>query len=88
MKFINYAFYPSFVSGTLEPEMAPATQARVRIRIRNSKFGIEIDKFAHSECSELGGTAEGNCAMGFGTCCVFTKSVCASTVSQNNTYIQ
>merc|ERR1711971_829098 len=41
-----------------------------------------------SECTSKGGTADGNCAAGFGACCTFTLSTCGSTVSQNITYIQ
>merc|ERR1711997_179860 len=43
-----------------------------------------------SECSDKGGTASGNCASGFGVCCLFTvsKSDCAGTIANNITYIQ
>ena len=27
--------------------------------------------FSESECSDKGGTKDGNCAQGFGSCCVF-----------------
>merc|ERR1711956_113865 len=40
------------------------------------------------ECTSKGGTADGNCAAGFGACCTFTLSTCGTTVSQNITYIQ
>ena len=26
--------------------------------------------YTSQECSDLGGTADGNCANGFGTCCI------------------
>jgi hypothetical protein len=44
--------------------------------------------FTTSECSQKGGTSSGNCASGFGVCCVFQVSTSGSTISQNNTYIQ
>lgn len=42
---------------------------------------------ASSECSSRSGSALGNCAAGFGVCCVFSSSTCGSTVSQNCSYI-
>merc|ERR1711953_417411 len=44
--------------------------------------------FSTTECTSKGGTADGNCAAGFGVCCTFLKSDCGSTVSNNCTYIQ
>jgi len=43
--------------------------------------------FTTSECSSKGGSAQGNCAAGFGVCCVFFVSATTSEVSQNCTYI-
>jgi len=43
--------------------------------------------FTSSECSSKGGSASGNCAAGFGVCCVFSVSAGSSTISQNCTYI-
>merc|ERR1719427_1938646 len=43
--------------------------------------------FTASECSSKGGTAQGNCAAGFGVCCIFSVSATASTISENCTYI-
>jgi len=44
--------------------------------------------YTTTECSDKGGTSSGSCAMGFGTCCIFTKNKCAETIDQNTTYIQ
>merc|ERR1711997_863432 len=44
--------------------------------------------YTASECASKGGTADGNCAAGFGACCTFTLSTCGTSVSQNITYIQ
>ena len=45
--------------------------------------------FTATECTDNSGTASGNCASGFGICCLFTISgTTGLTVSQNNTYIQ
>jgi len=43
--------------------------------------------YSESECTSKGGTVDGNCAAGFGVCCMFTLSTCGGTVSQNCTYI-
>merc|ERR1719348_2531883 len=43
--------------------------------------------FTASECSSKGGSAMGNCAAGFGVCCVFSVSASGSTVSTNCSYI-
>jgi len=43
--------------------------------------------YTSGECSSRGGSASGNCASGFGVCCVFSISASGSRVSQNNTYI-
>jgi len=41
-----------------------------------------------TECSSNSGTADGNCASGFGVCCVYKFSSCSSSVTKNCTYIQ
>ena len=41
-----------------------------------------------SECSKIGGQAAGNCASGFGVCCIFIVSTAGATIDQNCTYIQ
>jgi len=43
--------------------------------------------FTAAECSSNGGSAQGNCAAGFGVCCVFSISASGRSVSQNNSYI-
>jgi len=40
-----------------------------------------------SECSSRGGSSQGNCAAGFGVCCIFTYSSSKSVINQNNSYI-
>merc|ERR1719367_1882270 len=45
--------------------------------------------YSATECSDNGGKASGNCASGFGVCCLFVLSSTSKlTVSENNTYIQ
>lgn len=44
--------------------------------------------FTASECSNKGGTASGNCAAGFGVCCLFLVSTTGSTINQNCTYLR
>jgi len=43
--------------------------------------------FTAGECSSRGGSANGNCAAGFGVCCVFSISTSGSKLSENNSYI-
>merc|ERR1719350_739303 len=44
--------------------------------------------YTSSECSAKGGSADGNCAAGFGVCCVIYTSTCGTAVSTNTTYIR
>lgn len=44
--------------------------------------------FTSSECTSKGGTASGNCAAGFGVCCLFLISSSGSTINQNCSYIR
>jgi hypothetical protein len=45
--------------------------------------------YTTTECSDKGGQTSGNCASGFGVCCVFIdKSVTTKTISENRTYIR
>merc|ERR1712166_1389200 len=44
--------------------------------------------FTAEECTAKGGTASGGCAMGFGTCCLFTQDTCGGQVDNNCTHIQ
>merc|ERR1712106_1077232 len=44
--------------------------------------------YTATECSAAGGSADGNCAAGFGVCCLITTNTCGSTISTNTTYIR
>jgi len=44
--------------------------------------------YTATECSDAGGSADGNCAAGFGVCCIITTSTCGSTISTNTSYIR
>jgi len=44
--------------------------------------------YTSSECSGKGGAGDGNCASGFGVCCIITTSTCGSTISTNTSYIR
>merc|ERR1711971_1251020 len=44
--------------------------------------------YTSSECQNKGGTTSGNCAAGFGVCCLFVVSSTSTTISENCTYIQ
>merc|ERR1712012_1522444 len=41
-----------------------------------------------TECNSKSGTADGNCASGFGVCCTFRFTACGKTITENCTYIQ
>jgi len=43
--------------------------------------------YTSTECQNKGGTASGNCAAGFGVCCLFTTQT-SGTISENCSYIQ
>ena len=44
--------------------------------------------YTSSECTSNGGNADGNCAAGFGVCCVISTSTCGSIISTNITYLK
>ena len=44
--------------------------------------------YTSSECSAKGGSADGNCAAGFGVCCVIYSTTCGTSISTNTTYIR
>merc|ERR1719510_1466118 len=45
--------------------------------------------YTSTECSDKSGTKSGNCAAGFGVCCVFVYNVLAdTTITENRTHIQ
>jgi hypothetical protein len=45
--------------------------------------------YTNTECSDKGGTVSGNCASGFGVCCVFLNVASASsTITENRTRIR
>lgn len=43
--------------------------------------------YTKEECTAQGGSQQGNCAMGFGVCCVFQQTGCDITVNRNCTYV-
>lgn len=46
--------------------------------------------FTSTECSDKGGTQSGNCASGFGVCCIFINNgaAAASTITENRTRLR
>jgi len=46
--------------------------------------------YSTTECADKKGTKSGNCASGFGVCCVFLNTAAASTatISENRTYLR
>merc|ERR1712165_42637 len=44
--------------------------------------------FSETECSDKNGVKDGNCAQGFGACCIFQVNTGAGSVTYNNSYIE
>jgi len=44
--------------------------------------------YTTTECDDKGGKASGNCASGFGVCCLFKVQLASQEINQNCTYIQ
>jgi len=44
--------------------------------------------YTTTECTNKGGTASGNCAAGFGVCCLFVFNSASTSITENCTYIQ
>ncbi|XP_059079510.1 uncharacterized protein LOC131877757 [Tigriopus californicus] len=44
--------------------------------------------FSASDCQARSGLVDGNCASGFGVCCVFMLTSCGGTVTQNTTFVR
>jgi len=89
-------------AGSAEPA-APASQKDARLLSLFAIVNFENDDcvavdggtatgnlgkcYTSTECTSKGGVARGNCAAGFGTCCVVTIAACGGTVDKNSTYI-
>jgi len=43
--------------------------------------------YTADECTSQGGSQQGNCALGFGVCCVFQQTGCDVTVNRNCSYV-
>jgi len=43
--------------------------------------------YTKEECSNKGGTEDGDCAQGYGVCCTFISN-CGASLSENNTYFE
>jgi len=44
--------------------------------------------YTSEECSDKGGTEDGNCAASFGVCCVIRVSTCPGAATQNGSYVE
>lgn len=44
--------------------------------------------YTAEECSDNGGTEDGNCAASFGVCCVIKVSTCPGVATQNGTFLE
>lgn len=83
---------------TLNPDSALTSNRRGRVGLVNLVQFENIDCmttsgqagvcYTESECAAKGGTVEGNCAQGFGSCCHLTFKKCGGDVVNNCTHIQ
>lgn len=53
-----------------------------------STSGMKGTCMSTSDCTSGGGTKDGNCASGFGVCCVHRVNTCGGTVKKNCSYIE
>lgn len=44
--------------------------------------------YTSEECSDNGGTEDGNCAASFGVCCVLRVNTCPGAATQNGSYVE
>lgn len=44
--------------------------------------------YTSQECSDKNGQEQGNCASGFGVCCIISVSTCGGQISENCTFIE
>jgi len=59
-----------------------------QVCIASSSTTTQGTCYTSSECTEKGGTGDGNCAAGFGVCCVLSTTTCGSSITTNSTYIR
>jgi len=86
-------------AGTVARSRAPTRDEKLFSVFQIVKFNNDVCTasdgnmgtcYTASECTANGGTANGNCASGFGVCCTATVDTCSSTgstIKMNNTYI-
>lgn len=84
-------------SALCDPEAAPRRERTFSlfniVKFKNDPCVTNEDSlggtcYTASECTAAGGTAKGDCAAGFGVCCLFIKKTCGDTVTKNCTYIE
>jgi len=95
---LGLLYFPFLVSASDNPNRAKAFSLFNVIQFKNEGCQAVSDTtlqgvcYTSQECSDLGGTGDGNCANGFGTCCIIivsgTTGNCGGTVTQNCSFIQ
>lgn len=100
MKFLilAFSFFPLLVSTDDSESRGKSFSLFNVVQFKNEACQAVSDTtlkgvcYTSQECSDLGGTSDGNCANGFGTCCIIivsgTTASCGGTVTQNCSYIQ
>jgi len=92
MKFLVLLFTVQLVQGALErdPKFSLFSVIRFKNDACTAKSNNDLRGSCHTpeECGELGGTQDGNCASGFGTCCVIYQRTCGTVdITRNMTYL-
>merc|ERR1712038_1612990 len=100
MRFILFAFFVCSVAGDEVSTSQRNAKQLGLFTIVNFKnlactavststySGLTGTCFSGTECDEKGGTKSGNCAAGFGSCCIILTTATTGTLTHNNTIIQ
>jgi len=82
------------IEGSVIPKQFPALSLFSVVQYPNEECTTGKDNSVKGicmnsdECTQKGGTSDGNCASGFGMCCKITLTACGGTVNQNITYVR
>ena len=69
---VGFIVIPTFLSSLVIQSMITKKNSIFRACQAVSDDALQGVCYTKQECDDLGGTEDGNCAAGFGTCCVIT----------------
>merc|ERR1711976_1105290 len=91
MKFLFILFCIQFVQGgTRDPKFSIFNVIRFKNNECTAQSNNDLKGICRTpeECGQVGGTNDGNCASGFGSCCVIYQRTCGSVdILRNGTYL-